>query len=87
MESKACIERKKSPQGQDILERKTETAAPVRTSLVLVLCSEYTVRAFLIAIVTNSESIPEFRVPKGGFMRTVSKPKESGGGRDRERRG
>lgn len=46
----------------------------VRTSLVLVLCNEYTVVACLMAIETNCESIPVFLVPKGGFMITVSKP-------------
>lgn len=44
------------------------------TSLVLVLCREYTVRAFLMPLVTNSASMPVLRVPNGGFIRIVSKP-------------
>jgi hypothetical protein len=49
------------------------------TSLVLVLCREYTVRAFLMPLVTNSASMPVLRVPNGGFIRIVSKPVHEGG--------
>ena len=43
-----------------------------RTSLVVVLCREYTVDAYSIPFNTNAVSIPVFLVPNGGFITIVS---------------
>jgi len=45
----------------------------VHTSLVEVLCSEYTAEEYCMPFNTKAVSIPVFLVPKGGFMITVSK--------------
>lgn len=46
----------------------------VLTSLVEVLCKEYTVDAYSIPFSTKAVSTPVFLVPNGGFMMIVSNP-------------
>lgn len=43
------------------------------TSLVLLLCSEYTQLEYCMPLFTKAVSMPATRVPKGGFISTVSK--------------